>query len=465
MIWPMFNEALVKEFRGSLRGVLIEPTDTGYFDACKVYNGMIEKHPRFIAKCSDVADVIRCVNFARENKILLSVKGGGHSPAGFALCDDGLVIDLSMIRYTIVDPDAKTVVAGGGATWGDVDHATSIFGLVTPSGILSTTGVGGLTLGGGTGHLTRKLGLTVDNLLSVDMVLADGSFITANSKHNQDLFWAVRGGGGNFGVVTAFTFKLHSLAELYAGPMLYDLDDAEEVLKWYRKFIMEAAEDLTGFFMFLTVPPGPPFPEHLHLKKMCGIMWAYSGPKEKAEEAFKPVRAFKIPAFDLAGPMPYTSLQSMFDALYPLGLYHYWKSDFVRELSDEAISEHIKFGHTLPTNLSSMHLYPVNGAASRVSSSETAWNFRDANWSMVIIGVDNDPSNNEKITTWTRQYWDKLHPYSMSAAYVNFMMEEGESRVKASYGKNYTKLVMIKNKYDPENLFRVNQNIKPEREN
>jgi FAD/FMN-containing dehydrogenase len=457
----MLNQTDIQEYRAGLRGSLLEPNDKGYDDARKVYNGMIDKHPRLIAKCVDVADVIRSVNFARTNNLLLSVRGGGHNAGGLGVCDDGLVIDLSLMKYTRVDPVAKTVVAGGGCTWGDVDHATHAFGLANPSGILSTTGVGGLTLGGGIGHLTRNFGLSIDNLLSVDMVLADGSFVTANKDNNQDLFWAVRGGGGNFGVVTAFTFKLHPLSTVYAGPILYELDKTEAVLKWYRKFIIEAPNELNGFFAFLVVPPGPPFPEHLHLKKMCGIVWAYSGPMEKAEEIFKPIRAFIKPDLDLAGPLPYPALQGMFDPLFPTGLQWYWKADFINEISDKAIAEHIKHGSQLPTMLSTIHLYPISGVAGKVNSKDTAWFYRDAKWAMVMVGVDPDPANREKITAWAKQYWEAMHPYSAGGAYSNFMMEEGEERVKASYGENYAHLVTIKDKYDPNNLFRVNQNIKP----
>ena len=457
----MLNESSIKEFRAALRGGLIEPQDPGYEDARKVYNAMISKRPRLIASCADVADVIRSVNFARENNMLLSIRSGGHNAGGLGICDDGLVIDLSRMKYTRVDPQAKTVVAGAGCTWGDIDHATHIFGMATPSGIISTTGVGGLTLGGGIGHLTRKCGLSIDNLLSVDIVLADGSFTTANADKNADLFWAVRGGGGNFGVVTAFTFKLHPISMVYAGPMLYELEESEEVMKWYRELIKDASDDLNGFFAFLTVPPEAPFPEHLHNKKMCGVVWAYTGPMEKAEEVFKPIRAFKAPALDFVGPLPQPALQGMFDGIYPTGMQWYWRADFVTELNDEAIAKHIPFGYDLPSMHSTMHLYPINGAAARVNNKDTAWHYRDALWAMVIVGVDPDPANKEKITAWTKKYWEELHPYSAGGAYVNFMMDEGEERVKATYGENYERLVEIKNKYDPNNLFRVNQNIKP----
>jgi FAD/FMN-containing dehydrogenase len=457
------NENSITELKASLRGKTIEPNDPGYDDARGVYNGMIDKRPRLIARCADVADVISSVNFARENRVLLAIRSGGHNAGGLGVCDDGLVIDLAPIKYTRVDPAARTVTVGGGCTWGDVDHATHAFGLATPSGIISTTGVGGLTLGGGIGHLTRKCGLTIDNLLEADVVLADGSFVKANADENTDLFWALRGGGGNFGVVTAFTFRLHKIDMIYGGPMLYELSDTAEVMKWYRKFLVDAPDDLNGWFAFLTVPPGPPFPEHLHLKKMCGIVWTCTAPQPQAEEMFKPIRAFKKPALDFVGPLPQPALQSMFDPIYPPGLQWYWRADFVNELSDEAIAQHVRFGQALPTMHSTMHLYPINGAASRVGKHETAWNYRDANWAQVMVGVDPDPANNEKTISWAKSYFDALHPYSAGGAYVNFMMDEGEDRVKATYGDNYQRLVAIKDQYDPQNLFRMNQNIKPSR--
>jgi len=458
---PVLNEATVATFKAGLRGELIEPGDPRYDEARRVYNAMIDRRPRLIARCVDVADVITAVNFGRHNKLRVSIRGGGHNAAGLGVCDDGLVIDLSPMRYVRVDPKRRTVLAGGGSLWGDVDHAAHAFGLAVPAGIISTTGVGGLTLGGGLGHLTRQCGLTIDNLLAVDMVLADGRFVSATAKENADLFWAVRGGGGNFGVVTSFLFKAHPIETEYAGPMLWPLDEAAEIMRWYRGFITKAPTTINGFFAFLTVPPGPPFPEHLHHKKMCGIVWCYTGPAKKAEQMFKPIRGFKTPALDLVGPIPHPVLQSMFDGLYPPGQQWYWKADFVRELSDEAIALHIKHGSKLPTMQSTMHLYPVNGAASRVKNNATPWSYRDAVWASVIVGVDPDPANKEKISAWARDYWTALHPYSAGGAYVNFMMEEGDDRIRATYGKNYDRLAKIKKRYDPGNLFRVNQNIKP----
>src|SRR5437870_1780136 len=368
------------ELKAKLRVRVIEPRYLYYDDARKFYNAMIDKKPRSIARCADVADVINSVNFARKHDLLLAIRSGGHNGGGLGICDDGLVIDLEGIKYTRVDPAARTVAVGGGCTWADVDHVTHAFGLATPSGIISTTGVGGLTHGGGIGHLTRKCGLTIDNLLSADLVLADGTFVKASADENSDLFWAIRGGGGNFGVVMSFTFKLHPIDTVYGGPMLYELSETAEVMKWYRDLIKTAPDDLKGWFAFLTVPPAPPFPEHLQMKKMCGVVWAYAGPQEKAEKTFEPIRAFKEPALDFVGPLPQPALQSMFDALYPPGLQWYWKADFVNKLSDDAITQHIRFGEKLPTMHSTMHMYPIDGAAARVGKHDTAWNYRDSKW-------------------------------------------------------------------------------------
>lgn len=458
----MLDEATVAEFGATLRGGLIQPEDEGYDEARKVYNAMIDKRPRMIARCSDVADVMTSVDFARENDLLLAVRGGGHNGGGLGVADDGLVIDLSAMRGVRVDPDAQTVRVEGGATWGDVDHAAHAFGLAVPTGIISTTGVAGLTLGGGHGYLSRKYGLTIDNLLEADVVLADGSLVKAGEDENPDLFWAIRGGGGNFGVVTSFLFRGNPVSTVYAGPMLWELDQAEEVMRWYREFMPQAPEDMYGFFAFLIVPPAPPFPEHLHGKTMCAVVWCYSGAMEGAEEAFRPVRQQVGPAaFEFLGPMPLPVLNSLFDGLYPPGLQWYWRGDFVTELSDEAIAVHLRHGPGVPTMHSSMHLYPIDGAVYRVGRHETAFSYRDAKWSAVFVGVDPDPANNERIISWTKEYWDAVHPHSGGGAYVNFMMDEGQERVKSTYRDNFERLAAIKNEYDPANLFRVNQNIRP----
>ena len=451
----------IDQLKASLRGELIQSQDEGYNAARKVYNGMIDRRPRFIARCSDVGDIISAVKFARENNLLLAIRGGGHNGAGLGVCDDGLVIDLSRRRGIRVDPKKRTVQVESGCTWGDVDHATHPFGLAVPTGLVSTTGVAGLTLGGGHGYLTRKFGLTIDNLLEADVVLADGSFVTASAGENEDLYWALRGGGGNFGVVASFTFKAYPVSTVYAGPMLWPLDKAVQVMEWYREFLPKAPEEMFGFLAFLNVPPAPPFPEHLHGKTMCGVVWCYSGPINEAEKAFKPIRQIGPPAVDFVGPMPYPMLQTLFDPLLPTGLQWYWKGDFVNELSDEAIKLHLKYGSELPSLLSTMHLYPIDGAPQRVKKNDTAFSFREARWSMVIAGIDPDPTNKDRITKWAKTYWEALHPYSAGGAYVNFMMEEGQNRVEATYRDNYKRLSQIKRKYDPMNLFRVNQNIPP----
>jgi len=458
----MPSAADITAFKAGLRGQLIQPSDADYATACKVYNGMIAKRPALIARVADVADVITAVNFARDQKMLVAIQGGGHNAGGLGTCDDGLVIQLNRMKGIRYDPAAETARVDGGCTWGDVDHALHAFGRAVPSGILSTTGVGGLTLGGGLGHLTRGCGLTIDNLLEADVVLADGRFVTASAKKNPDLYWALRGGGGNFGVVTSFLFKTHPVHTNYAGPTLYEMSEAPAVMKWYRDFIKKAPPQLTGFFAFLVVPPAPMFPAHLHMKKMCGVIWCYSGPLKNAEKIFKPIRAFKKPALDLVGPIPHPVLQSLFDGLFPPGLQWYWKADFVSTLSDDAIALHAKHGAEMPTMLSTMHLYPIDGVAAKVKPNATAWGNRDARWAEVIVGVDPDPANKDKITKWARDYWTALHPHCLPGAYVNFMMaDEGEERVKATYRGNYKKLVAAKKKYDPKNLFRVNQNIRP----
>ncbi len=449
------------DLKAKMRGDLIPPGDANYDEARKLYNGMIDKRPGLIARAVDVADVMACVNYARENGVLLAVRCGGHNGPGLGSCDGGLVIDLSRMRGVRVDPAAKTAQVAGGCVWGDVDHATHAFGLATPSGFISTTGVGGLTLGGGIGYLSRQYGLTIDNLLEVSMVLADGSFVTASESQNRDLFWAVRGGGGNFGVVTSFTFRLHPVSTVTAGPIFWALEDAPEVMRRYDGFIADAPEEVNGFFAFLTVPPVPMFPAELHLRKVCGIFWCSTADPQRTDKLLKPVADWPKPLLRGLAPMPFPVLQSLFDALYVPGLQWYWKADFLDHLSEEAIAQHIKHGARLPTMHSTMHLYPVNGALHRVGEQATAFHYRKSRFAEVIVGVDPDPANKDKISDWAKEYWDAVHPYSAGGAYVNFMMEEGAAQVEATYGTNYTRLREIKAKYDPGNLFRVNQNIAP----
>jgi FAD/FMN-containing dehydrogenase len=458
----LLDEATIAAFKASLRGELIRPGKAGYDEARKIYNGMIDRRPEFIARCVDAADVIAAINFGRDHNLLVAVRGGGHNGAGLGTCDNGLVIDLSRMCGIQVDPVRQEVRVQGGCTWGDVDHATYPFGLAVPTGFISTTGVGGLTLGGGVGYLTRCFGLTVDNLLGVDMVLADGSFVSANAREHPDLFWAVRGGGGNFGVVTSFLFRGNPVGPaVYGGPIFWPLEHAGLVMRFWRDLILTAPGELNGWFGFHTVPPVDMFPQVHHLKKMAVITWCYTGDMEKAEQVFKPIREVAPAAMDFAGPIPLPALQSMFDGLYPSGLQWYWNADFVTHLTDEAVDAHFESANQLPSVHSTMHLYPINGAAHRVAKNDTAWSYREANFVQVIVGVDPDPANNPRTIAWSKEYWRKMHPYSAGGAYVNMMMDEGQERVQAAYRDNYARLAQVKAKYDPQNLFQVNQNIKP----
>jgi hypothetical protein len=444
------------------RGRLIGPGDGDYDEARAVYNAMIDKRPALIARCADADDVATAVGFARDHGLLLAVRGGGHNGAGLGTCDDGVVIDLSLLKDIEVDPANRTVRVGGGCTWSDVDSATNEHGLATPSGIISTTGVGGLTLGGGLGHLTRKYGLTIDNLLEAELVLASGERVRASSGENPDLFWAIRGGGGNFGVVTSFTFRLHEVGTVIGGPTFWPIEQGAEVLSAYREFLPSAPRELNGFFAFHTVPPGPPFPEEIHMRKVCGVVWCYVGAEQDAAAAMAPLLdAVPAPLMHGVAPMPHPMLQGAFDALYPKGEQWYWRADFVNEIPDEAVAIHQRFGEAMPTLKSTMHMYPINGAAHDVGATDTPWSYREANWGSVFAGVDPDPTNVGVVRDWSIDYFEALHPYSAGGGYVNMMMDEGQDRVRASYRENYDRLARIKAQYDPENLFRVNQNIQP----
>ena len=444
-------------------GELIGTADSGYEEARAVYNAMIDRRPALLARCAGPDDVAKVVDFARENDVLLAVRGGGHNGAGLGTCDGGVVIDLAGLKQIEVDPGARTVRVGGGCTWGEVDAATNEHGLATPSGIISTTGVGGLTLGGGMGHLSRKCGLTIDNLLEAEVVLASGERVRAAADENPDLFWAIRGGGGNFGVVTSFLFRLHEVGTVIGGPTFWAVEQSAEVLSAYREFILAAPRELNGFFAYTSVPPAPPFPEELHTRKVCGIVWCYVGGEEEAAAAMAPLLdSVPEPLMHGVQPMPFPALQSAFDGLYPKGEQWYWRADFVNEIPDEAVAAHARFGPEMPTMKSTMHLYPIDGAAHDAGNSDTAWAYRDANWGSVFAGVDPNPANAGAIRDWCVDYFEALHPYSAGGAYVNMMMDEGQERVKASYGDNYDRLARIKAEYDPGNLFRVNQNIEPQ---
>jgi FAD/FMN-containing dehydrogenase len=455
------EDAEIEQFEETLRGELIHPADPEFDEARTIYNGMIDARPQLIARCNDVADVLTAVAFGREHDLETAIRSGGHNGAGLGTVDDGLVVDLSGMTGIRVDPETETVHVEPGCTWGDVDHATHAFGLAAVSGIISTTGVGGLTLGGGHGYLSRKYGLAIDNLVSADVVLADGRLVRASEDENPDLFWALRGGGGNFGVVTSFEFQLHPVETVVAGPLFWPIDELENAMRWYREWLPEAPEDVYAFFLTAEVP-GDPFPEAIHGESVCGLMWCYLGPEDEAESVIQPARDVAEPLFEHVGPMPYPMLQSMFDDLYPPGDQWYWKGDFVNELTDDAIAEHRRFAE-VPTPQSTMHLYPVDGAVDRVDEDATAWGHRDATWSMVIVGVDPDSDKSDLITEWTRDYWEAVHPHTAGGSYVNFMMDEGEERIRATYGDNYERLREVKAAYDPANFFRVNQNIEPAR--
>jgi FAD/FMN-containing dehydrogenase len=422
---------------------------------------MIDRHPTLIARCRSVEDVQSALEAARGVGLPIAVRGGGHNGAGFGTVDGGVVIDLSPMRAIDVDPDRQIARVQGGATWGLVDAATHAFGLATPSGVVSSTGVGGLTLGGGHGYLSRRYGLTIDNLLEAEVVLADGTIVRASETDHPDLFWALRGGGGNFGIVTSFTFRLHPVRNVICGPTAWPASATADVLRWFRDFMPAQDDDLYGFFATLTVPPVEPFPAAFHLHKACAVVWCYLGDPADAAEVFAPVREMQ-PAFDGIGEAPYPALQSAFDGLYPPGLQWYWRGDFFRTVPDAAVEAHAHFAEQLPTMQSGMHLYPIDGAVNRVGADETAWAYRDATYSQVIIGVDPDPQKAPLLKQWARQYWAATHPYSAGGAYANFMMDdEGQERVRASYGSNYARLAEIKATYDPRNTFRVNQNIWP----
>ncbi len=452
----------LSRLRVAFRGELIDPGHPAYDTERRVYNAMIDRRPALIAQCRDAADVIAAVQYARSVDLPVSIRGGGHNGAGLALCDGGLTIDLSRMKGIRVDPWNRQVRVDGGCTQGEVDHATHAFGLAVPAGTVANTGIGGLTLGGGHGYLVRRWGLTIDNLIEADVVLANGEMVRASEQENADLFWAIRGGGGNFGVVTSFLFRAHPVSTVVAGPMLWPLEQTTDILHWYREYHPSAPDTMYGFPAMLRVPPAPFFPTEHHGRPVCGIVWCYSGAVEDGMRLMDEIRRMlPKPLIDMVGPMPFPALQSMFDPLIPPGLQWYWKGDFFDHLPDEAIAIHQRFGAIIPGGISTMHLYPVDGAASRVPSNATAFSYREARWSMVIAGIHPEPSGAGEIRSWAQSYWEELHPYSLGGAYVNFMMEEGTERVQATYRGNYERLQSIKAKYDPGNLFRFNQNIAP----
>jgi len=457
------TDQIVSTLQSRLRGRVIGRDAPDYDAARALYNGMIDKRPRLIARCVDVADVIAAVGFGREEGLLVAIRGGGHNGPGLGSCDDGLVIDLSTMKSVRVDQGTGTVRVDPGCTSGDVDHATHPFGLAVPFGIVSTTGVAGLTLGGGTGYLTRKYGLTIDNLLEADVVLADSRVVTASKSQHPDLFWALCGGGGNFGVVTSFLFQAHPVSTVYAGPIFWEATHARAVMRAYRDFLPTAPEDLGAFVGLKTVPSMDPFPRDYWGRRACAVISSYNGPAAEGERLMKRLLdALPPPIFNWMSAMPFPAIQGLFDPFFPKGLHWYWKGDFVKSLPDAAIDVHIAQAAKAPSELSLMHLYPIDGAVHRVANDATAWHAREATWSMVIAGIHPDPQQADALKSWGRAYWKAVHPFNLEGAYVNFMMDdEAEGRVQATYGGNYERLAAIKAKYDPNNFFRVNQNIAP----
>ncbi|MCI0834052.1 MAG: FAD-binding oxidoreductase [Chloroflexi bacterium] len=442
-----------------VHGEVVVPGDQAYDEARAVHNGMIDKRPSAVLTVANTGDVTSAIRYARENDLDLAIRGGGHSGPGFGTVDDGVVIDFSKMRSVWVDPAARTARADAGATWGDMNAATHAFGLATPGGIISTTGIAGLTLGGGVGYLTRGFGLSIDNLISVDVVTADGQFLVASDDENADLFWALRGGGGNFGVCTSFEYRLHPLKEVYWGPMFYEIEDTEKIFQFYREYMKDAPEQMGVFPAFQIAPPLPFIPEDRHGDMFVALIACWTGPLEEGEAAFKPFHEVAEVKAELVGPVPFPAINTAFDGLFPKGLRQYWKGNYVKELTDDAIAVHVEHGPKAPTMNSTMHLYPIDGAPHRVAQDATAFGHRDANWAMVILAGGDDPATDESNTKWVRDYSDAIAPYAQAGGYVNFMSEDDSGKSQENYGANYDRLADVKRRYDPDNLFHVNQNI------
>jgi FAD/FMN-containing dehydrogenase len=455
------SKPTIEQLRARVSGTVVAPSDDGYDEARRVYNAMIDRRPAVIIRCTNAADVSAAVDFARENGLALAIRGGGHSVPGFGTVDDGVVADLSGMRAVTVDPATRTARAEGGATWGEFNEATAAFGLATTGGIISTTGVAGLTLGGGIGYLARGFGLSCDNLVSAEIVTADGKMVTASENEHADLFWAIRGGGGNFGVATALEFKVHPVKEIYGGPMFFAMKDAEAVLRYYRDFIAVAPEQFGGFPAFQIAPPLPFIPENRHGETFLAFIACWAGPVDEGERVLKPLHDVAEVVAEHVGPMPYAALNGAFDALVPAGLQHYWKANFVKELTDDAIAAHLVHGPRVPAVNSTVHIYPINGACNRVAADATAFAYRDATFATVIAGMWPDPTQNDANIAWVRDYYAATAPLSEEGGYINFMAGDDQDRIKANYRGNYPRLVDVKRRYDADNLFRVNQNIKP----
>jgi UDP-N-acetylenolpyruvoylglucosamine reductase len=455
-------QSIAEELRRSAQGEVIGPEDNGYEDARRVYNGMIDKRPAAVLRCTGTADVATAVSLAHREGLDLSIRGGSHSAPGFGTNDGGIVVDLNPLQSVVVDAGERTARAGGGCTWKVFNEATGVHGLATTGGIIGSTGIAGLTLGGGIGYLARRYGLTCDNLTSAEVVLADGSVVEASDGSHDDLFWALRGGGGNFGVVTTFEYRLHPVGEIYGGPIVYPVDRAEELIHFYRSYIAEAPEELGGFLGFHMAPPLPFLPEEWHFKNVCLAVLCWAGPMEQGERMVQPFLEAAPPIGAHVGPMPYPALNTAFDELLPRGLQAYWKASFARELSDGAAQVHAEYGSKVPSIQAAVHLYPIDGAVQRIGPDETAFAYRDVGFSPVIAGMWESPADNEANIAWVRAYYEALRPFSVEGGYINFMDADDQSRIQDNYRGNYARLAHVKAMYDPENVFHVNQNIKPQ---
>ena len=449
----------IEKFKTLLRGNLLQPQDDGYDEARKVYNAMHVRHPSLIVRSTGVADVIEAVNFSRNHDLLLAVRGGGHSVPGFGTCNDGLVLDLGLMKGLRVDPERRTVRAEGGCTWGEFNHATHAFGLATTGGIVSTTGIGGLTLGGGMGYLSRAYGLSCDNLISADVITADGTLVSCDSGRNSDLFWAIRGGGGNFGVVTSFEYQLHPVGEVFGGPTFYRIDG--NVLRNYHKLMADAPEELGVIFAFARALPLPFVPENWHGKPVMAAITCWNGERDQDDKITGILSELGTVVGQALWRMPYSAINTLFDELLPRGLQHYWKANVAREISEEALAVHLEHGPMVPCLESGTFFFPINGACHRVGVNETAFAHREATLSLVIAGSWQKPADNEKNIRWVRDYYDALRPYSEEGGYINFMSGDDQDRAPSNYGANYQRLREVKTIYDPDNLFSLNQNIVP----
>lgn len=449
----ILGQPSIETLKASLRGELFQLGEEGYDAARTIYNAMIDRHPALIVRCAGVADVITAVQFARSHHLLVAIRGGGHNVAGRAICDGGLVIDLSRMKGIHVDPTHRTARAEPGVTWNEFDRETQAFGLATTGGTVSTTGIAGLTLGGGLGWLMRKYGLACDNLVSVDLVTAEGRFLTANATQNADLFWGVRGAGANFGVVTSFEYQLHPVGQLLAGMLIHPFAKAKDVLRFYRDVTATAPDELTALAVLLTSPDGDP---------VVAIISCYTGPIEAGEEVMRPLRAFGPPLADQVGPMSYLQAQTMLDASFPPGLRNYWKTNFLKALSDEAIETLVTYFATVPSALTAAVIEQFGGAVGRIGQEETAFSPRDQRFNLGIVSRWTDSAESEKHIRWTREFWEVMQPFATDAVYVNYLPEDEGNRVQALYGAaKYERLVRLKNTYDPTNFFRLNPNIKP----